>query len=76
MILHLDEGVVFVGNRNVVNVDEAVSATGEETSWQSGMELHFCYIVVVAFDIILLQSVWRSHVPVIVMSPSLNYFRV
>ena len=64
MILHLDESVVFVCNRNVVNVDEAVSATREETSRQRGMESDFCYVVVVAFDIILQRFARRAHVPV------------
>ncbi len=58
MVLYLDESVVFVGNGDIVDVDEAVGAAGEEACWQSGMELHFRYIVVVAFDVLLQRFTW------------------
>lgn len=74
VVLHLEESVVFVGDGDVVDVDEAVGATGEETSWQGGMELHLCYIVVVAFDVVLQRSAWRAHVPATVVSLSVNCF--
>ena len=55
VVLHLDEGVVFVGDGDVVEVDEAVGAAGEETAWLRGMEVQRCYVVVVAFDVVLQQ---------------------
>ena len=68
VVVHLDERVVFVWDGDVVYVDEAVGAAGEETLWQRGMESHDCYVVVVAFDVLLQRSAGRTHVPVTVMS--------
>ena len=76
VVLDLDEGVVFVGDEDVVDVDEAVGAAGEETSWLGGVESHFCDVVVVAFDVVLQRSAGGAHVPVTVMSSSVIWARV
>ena len=76
VVLDLDEGVVFVGDGDVVDVNEAVGTAGEETSWLGGVESHFCDVVVVAFDVVLQRSAWGAHVPVTVMSSFVIWVRV
>ena len=65
MILHLEQGVVFVGDGRVVYVDEAVGAAGEEETG-GGVELQVCDVVVVAFGVGLDRLVRGAGVPVFV----------
>lgn len=73
VVLHLDEGVVFVGDGGVVDVDEAVGAAGEEAARLRGVESQVRYVVVVAFDVVLQRLARRAHVPAIVVRRSVDF---
>lgn len=63
VVLHLQQGVVFVGDGGVVDVDEAVGAAGEETVGQARVELQRRHVIVVAFDVALQRAGGGAQVP-------------
>ena len=52
MVHNLDEGIVFVGDGGVVNVDETVGAARKEAGRYGGVKANFCNIVAVAFGVL------------------------